>query len=151
MMALASAGLRAAGNTALAAPLSTHERTFPARPDQVREARLFMAGILAGGPLADDAVLCVSELASNCVLHSASGRQSGTFAVRAQVRDGHVWLTVVDDADPWGEPTRDGRAHGLDIVRELASEVGIGGDALTGRAVWARLDGPARRPWARLR
>lgn len=32
-----------------------------------------MARLLAGTPVADDAVLCVSELAGNCVSHSFTG------------------------------------------------------------------------------
>ena len=47
---------------------------------------------------------------------------------------------------PWGQPAGDDRLHGLDIVRELATESGIAGDALTGWVAWARFDGRAGLP-----
>ena len=43
------------GGAALAAPPRTHERAFPARPDQVGEARRFLAAVLGGAPVAEDA------------------------------------------------------------------------------------------------
>lgn len=49
-----------------------------------------------------------------------------------------------------GSTARDGRAHGLDIVREVATELAIGGDALTGWKVGARLDGQGRLRAARV-
>ena len=36
-------------------------REFPARPDQVGQARKFLALALNGCPVADDAVLCLSD------------------------------------------------------------------------------------------
>jgi anti-sigma regulatory factor (Ser/Thr protein kinase) len=96
--------------------------------------------------VAGDAVLCVSELASNAVLHSNSGRAGGTFTVRVAVFDGHcVYIQVRDDGGPWQEPAHDGRAHGLDIVVALAGDYGRDGDALAGWAPWARLDWPRSR------
>jgi Histidine kinase-like ATPase domain len=119
------------------------ERAFPARPDQVRAARRFTAALLAGCPVADDAVLCVSELATNCVIHSATARWGGTFRVRVQVRAGDcVWLEVADEGGPWREPVPDDRLHGLEIVWELTSESGIAGGPFTGWVVWARLGWP---------
>ena len=136
----------AARTTGPAPSDDTHERIYPGRPDQVREARRFLARMLESGPLADDAVLCVSELATNCVAHSASSRPGNTFTVRAQVGDGdRVWLAVIDAGGPWGPPATDGREHGLDIVGRLASEWGIAGGPDTGWVVWARLDDQARR------
>ena len=124
----------------------TGDRVFAGRPDQVREARRFLGALLAGSPVTGDAVLCVSELASNAVLHSNSARTGGTFTVHVAVFDGHcVYIQVQDDGGPWQEPAHDdGRAHGLDIVCALASDYGRDGDALTGWVPWARLDWPAR-------
>jgi hypothetical protein len=128
----------------------TRTRVFPARPDQVREARKFVSAVLDGSPVADDALLCVSELATNSVLHSASQEAGGTFTVRAAVQeDDYVRIEVEDAGGPWHEhPRHDDHPHGLDIVRALAADSGIDGDAVTGWLVWARLDlpRPARRP-----
>lgn len=121
-------------------------RGFPARPEQVGQARRFLALALEGCPVTDDALLCLSELASNSVLHSASRRPGGAFTVRVQLRQGdHVRIEVHDEGGPWNQrPDGDGRAHGLAIVRALAAESGTGGDALTGWVTWARLDWPGR-------
>jgi serine/threonine-protein kinase RsbW len=116
---------------------------FPARAEQVGAARRFVARLLAGTPVADDAVLCVSELAGNSVSHSASGRPGGTFTVRVERHDGdYVWLEVADQGGPWRPPPPDGRVHGLEIVRRLASESGVAGSTFTGWEAWARLDWP---------
>jgi histidine kinase-like protein len=127
-----------------------------ARPDQVRIARAFIAAVLAGCPVADDAILGVSELAANSCLHSASGKAGGTFTVRAEVHDGdYVWIEVEDSGGPWtARAGRDGHAHGLEIVRALATDSGIDGDPLTGWIAWARLDLPSASeptPMTRLR
>src|SRR5258708_25962552 len=65
-----------------------HTTTFAAKPDQVGEARRFLARILNGCLAAADAILVLSELASNCVVHSASAERSGTFTVTAEIQDG---------------------------------------------------------------
>jgi len=128
---------------AVGGPPGTHQRAFPARPEQVAEARRFVRGLLAGRPVADDAVLCVSELAGNCVIHSASGQLGAVFTVRAEVHDGdYVWLEVADGGGLWGEAERDGRPHGLDIIGALASASGVAGSAQAGWVVWARIDWP---------
>jgi len=127
-----------------AASARTWFRVFPARPEQVGQARRFLALALEGCPVADDAVLCLSELAANSVLHSRSRRPGGTFTAGAEVRDGeYVRVEVRDEGGPWHEhPGVDGRPHGLAIVRHLAVDSGIDGDALTGWIAWARIDWP---------
>jgi len=66
--------------------------------------------------------------------------------VHAEVREGeYIWAEVADCGGLW--ETTGGRAgergHGLDIVREIASDWGRDGDPVTGWAVWFRLDWPA--------
>jgi hypothetical protein len=127
-------------------PAQTWTRAFPARPEQVARARKFLALALAGCPAVDDAVLCVSELASNSVLHSNSRRPGGVFTVRAELQHGkHVRVEVHDEGGPWNESPGldDGRPHGLAIVRSLAADSGTEGNALTGWIAWARLGWPA--------
>jgi serine/threonine-protein kinase RsbW len=119
-------------------------REFPARLDQVREARAFLHAALDGCPAADDAVLCMSELAANAALHSDSRKAGGTFTVRAEIHRGsYVWIEVEDSGGSWNQHAHpDGRPHGLDIVRAYAADWGIDGDPLTGWIVWARIDWP---------
>ena len=49
-------------------------RVFPGSGDQVARARLFVGHVLGGCPAADDAVLLTSELVTNAITHTASGR-----------------------------------------------------------------------------
>jgi anti-sigma regulatory factor (Ser/Thr protein kinase) len=127
-----------------ARPVQAWTRVFPARPEQVRWARKFLTAAVGGCPVADDAALCLSELAGNSVLHSASSRPGGAFTVNVAIRHGdYVRIEVRDEGGPWDErPWTDGRAHGLAIVRALAAESGIDGDAATGWIGWARFDWP---------
>jgi anti-sigma regulatory factor (Ser/Thr protein kinase) len=144
-MTPAATGLSGAAGPALAGPGRLGEQVFPAHPEHVAAARRFVTGILAGTPVADDAVLCVSELAGNCVSHSVSGCQDGTFTVRVELYDGdYVWLEVTDQGGPWRPSAPDGRVHGLEIVRRLAGESGVAGSVFTGWEAWARLDWPGR-------
>jgi serine/threonine-protein kinase RsbW len=124
--------------------VSRWTREFPARPEQVGHARALLAGALGRSPVTDDAVLCLSELAGNSVLHSASRRPGGAFTVRVELRHGdYVRIEVRDEGGAWGGPAGpDGRAHGLAIVRALAAASGTGGDAVAGWIAWARLDWP---------
>jgi anti-sigma regulatory factor (Ser/Thr protein kinase)/DNA-binding XRE family transcriptional regulator len=119
--------------------------TFPARADQLREARAFLRRMLTGCPLADELLLICSELATNAVQHTDSARPGGQFTVRAEVRDGdYAWIEVEDQGGRWERKERsDVRGRGLVVVDELAAYWDIRGDD-TGRVICARLDWPAR-------
>ena len=71
-------------------------RVFPGRPEQVAHARRFVARVLDGCPVADDALLCASELASNAIRHTRSGR-SGTFRVLVWRGQSSACVAVLDD------------------------------------------------------
>jgi hypothetical protein len=131
-----------------AAPGQTWTRVFPAHADQIRHARKVVALALEGFPAADDAVLCISELATNSILHSDSKKVGGTFTVYAERHEGdYVWIEVADNGGLWEKHAHnDDHPHGLGIVGELAADWGIDGDPLTGWTVWARLDWPASNP-----
>jgi len=115
---------------------------FRGSPDQVRQARGFAARALAGWPTVDDVVLCVSELATNAVLHSASSQPGEFFWLHVTAVPGkHVRVDVCDQGGPWvRRGSDDERSHGLDIVRQVAASFGVDGDARSGRIVWAWLD-----------
>jgi hypothetical protein len=74
-------------------------------------------------------------------IHSCSGLPGGTFTVRAKISPGdYAWIEVEDDGGPKSPGLRDTTGHhGLDIVRALATDWGIGGDH-TARTIWARFD-----------
>ncbi|WP_436785942.1 ATP-binding protein [Yinghuangia sp. YIM S10712] len=117
-------------------------QAFPGEPTSIAEARHFVAALLIGWPCAEDARLVVSELATNAVLHTASGR-GGRFIVVVQVRSDRVRVGVKDagarhdpvlHADAANRSALNGR--GLFLVAALAKEWGVEGTR-DGRVVWA--------------
>lgn len=117
-------------------------RVFAAQPLQVAQARRFVGGVLSGLGAADDVVLCVSELASNAVLHSSSREPGGHFSVRIWMTEcGGVRAEVEDRGGPWAPDPEAGeeRGRGLLIVAGLATRWGIAGSN-SGRIAWLELD-----------
>lgn len=119
-------------------------RVFPARPDQVRHARQYLARLLEGCAFADDAVLCLSELVSNAILHSRSREPGGSFAVRTQMHGQRLRVEVCDQGGPWQSPGRasvdEQNGRGLLIVSQFASRWGCEGHSQHGWTVWYELD-----------
>ena len=123
--------------------LRTTGVTYPGTADQIRVVRADLRALLDGCPMADDVLVCASELATNAVLHSRSRLVGGTFTVRGKVSPGnYFWLEVEveDEGGPWTPAAAaPQRGHGLDIMRTLADDWGIEGDH-EGRTVWVRFD-----------
>lgn len=119
--------------------------TYPGVPEHVRAVRADLRAVLSDFPMADDVILCASELAANAALHSRSRLPGGTFTIRAVVGAGRdVQIEVEDDGGSWTTAASDPTGHhGLDIVRTLASEWGIEGDP-SSRIIWARFDWPVQ-------
>jgi anti-sigma regulatory factor (Ser/Thr protein kinase) len=116
--------------------------TYPGRADQIRLVRADLRTVLDDCRLADDVILCASELAANAVLHSRSRLPGGTFTVKVTVSDeGRIRIAVEDNGGLWvgGTPSLEVGHHGLDIIRALASDWGIDGDDAH-RTVWAVLN-----------
>jgi serine/threonine-protein kinase RsbW len=148
------------GETATVLPALAWSRTFPGRAEFVGEARHFLAGIMCGGPAADDAILCLSELAANAVTHSDSGRPGGQFTVSVAVTGAAIWesgrvresdrvrIQVEDQGGQWDcSPREDGQhGRGLLIISRLASDWGIVGDGEINRIVWFELASPPSIP-----
>ena len=123
----------------------TSEITYPGAAEHIRAVRADLRPLLADCPMADDVILCASELAANAALHSNSRLPGGVFAVRVAISPcDHVRIEVEDNGGPW-TPVVSGteRHHGLDIIRILATDWGIGGDH-TARTAWAIFDWPTR-------
>lgn len=120
----------------------TVKRTFPGRPDQVARVRELVRLVLGRLPVVDEAVLLASQLATNAVIHTASG-QGGVFdvavsrypsAVRVEVHDAGSHLVPMPR--PQDQLTEEGR--GLGLVSLMADRWGHRED-MDGRSVFIEL------------
>ena len=128
-------------SAARAHALRTSGVTYRGNMEYVSAVRADLRALRPDCPMADDVILCASELAANAALHSHSRLPGGTFTVRATVHPGcHVRIEIEDNGGPWiALLSHPGGHHGLDIVRALASEWGINGDHAA-RTIWVRFD-----------
>ena len=114
-------------------------------PEQVREARQFLAALIDGHPAASDAVLCLSELVTNACLHSRSRRPGGQFTVRIQTCGPRMRVEVSDQGGPWATPAKDDHeqnGRGLQIVGQLTRAWGQTGNPSSGWTTWFEIGGP---------
>jgi anti-sigma regulatory factor (Ser/Thr protein kinase) len=125
--------------------LRTSTVIYPGSIEHIRTVRADLRPLLRDCPMADEMILCASELAANAATHSRSRLPGGTFTVHAEFGPGrHVRIQVEDNGGPWTPGMSDPTGHhGLDIVRALATDWGIDGDHTT-RIIWARFDWPDR-------
>lgn len=121
----------------------TSEVTYPGVAEHIRAVRADLRPLLTDCPMADDVILCASELAANAALHSNSRLSGGTFTVRAVISPGHrVRIEVEDNGGYWLATVGNHSGHhGLDIVRAFAIDWGTDGDH-TGRITWAAFAWP---------
>jgi anti-sigma regulatory factor (Ser/Thr protein kinase) len=123
------------------AELST--RVFPGAQSEVRNVRAFVGGTVAGCPVADDVILLTSEVVTNAIVHTASGKD-GTFTVVVHPFDALVRVEVHDGGSETlpGIRSADDQAvsgRGLGLVESLATRWGHLGDR-DGRVVWFEVD-----------
>lgn len=107
----------------------------------VRTARQFVLACTEGLPagLRDDLELCVSELATNCVLHAAT-----SFTVTVTCAES-VRIDVTDTGPGSAEPRvpagHDAHGRGLRIIEALADEWGVSpAPTPPGKTVWLRFE-----------
>jgi anti-sigma regulatory factor (Ser/Thr protein kinase) len=126
-------------------------RLFAGRPESVREARRFAWTFVAdqiSGELAHSVELVVSELCTNAVEHTASGRPGGWFVLELEVHPDHVRVVVIDKGAPSNVPALVGAAAELDAVSgrglfivEALSKAWGSELVLVGRRIWADVVG----------
>ncbi|MET9144999.1 ATP-binding protein [Streptomyces sp. NPDC004042] len=101
----------------------------PGFPEEVNRARRWTRDILRGSPLAEDAELIVSELSTNAILHTASGRGCGSFHLAVAVSTRVVAVSVTDDGGTGTAPKVEHQdqdaehGRGLGMVSVLAHRV----------------------------
>ncbi|HEY5987303.1 MAG TPA: ATP-binding protein [Streptosporangiaceae bacterium] len=121
--------------------------TITGREQNASQARAFVDRILGKEhPRADDARLLVSELFTNAVQHSESGRPGGTVTIIISGRAGGVGIEVIDQGSMWSVPVVKAdvfatNGRGLFLVQSLADEWGYLRDS-AGTTVWFRLATP---------
>ncbi|MEU3216877.1 ATP-binding protein [Streptomyces sp. NPDC006971] len=125
----------------------SEQRHFPRRRTSVGASRDFVTGVLVVWglhPLVEDIRLCVSELATNALLHGVPpgrefcvGLQRGTELVRLTVRDSGPGRPTVQspDADACS-------GRGLHLVSGVADDFGVD-HHIVGKTVWAAFKSPA--------
>ncbi|BFO13932.1 ATP-binding protein [Streptomyces sp. KM77-8] len=123
--------------------LSKWCRAFPGLAEEVTHARHFVASLLADRGPVDDAVLIVSELATNAVRHSLSGSAGGWFLVIVGFGHDLVRLEVVDQGGPHvphlcDVTNQEEGGRGLLLIAACAKDWGVK-DWPDGRSVWAEL------------
>ena len=125
--------------------------TFPGEPRHVARARAFVAAALAGCPAREALLTCVSELAANAVVHTASGA-GGTFTVEViRPADGVALVAVTDEGGQRRPAIRASKrfaesGRGLALVEACSSRWGYRDAGAGGRTVWAEATWPVAVP-----
>lgn len=121
----------------------TRRHTFPSTATSARDARRFVESVLDGPdqlPLLYPAVLLVSELVANAVLHSGTAVEVVVRTddkIRIEVHDGNPQLPLRKHYS-----NMSGTGRGLLLVERLASDWGAERTD-RGKVVWFELDGSA--------
>jgi anti-sigma regulatory factor (Ser/Thr protein kinase) len=124
------------------APSWRWRRVFPGHQQELSQLRRWLSSLLPECPARDDVLSVATELGSNALEHTASGRDGGWFAVEVTWHQATVQVAVADCggpvepkviSDPGGE-----RGRGLLLVQGLSQRTGWTGD-VRGRLVWAQI------------
>jgi anti-sigma regulatory factor (Ser/Thr protein kinase) len=136
-------GMGGLSSMMVVAPIRPKRRILPGTGEQVRQARLFVRHALGDCPVVDDAVLLVSELATNAIAHTASGH-GGKYLVTVYRDQGRARVEVLDggsDKVPEVRSREDGResGNGLALIDRIATRWGHRGGPRQ-RVVWFELE-----------
>jgi len=114
-------------------------RVFPGEERQLGLLRRWLESLLPACPARDDVACVATELGTNAIVHTASGR-GGWFAVEITWHRPVVRVAVADCGAPDGPRVIDDpegeHGRGLLVVRGLSVRTGACGDQ-RGRLVWA--------------
>ena len=134
----------ALGEPAVPASALRWRRVFPGDEQQFTVLRRWLALLLPECPARSDVACVATELGTNSVRHTASGR-GGWFAVEITWHRAMVRVAVADGGAPAGPRVIDDpdgeHGRGLLVVAGLSARTGVCGDD-RGRLVWADV------PWA---
>jgi len=118
-------------------------RVFSGEEWELAAMREWLAGLLSACPERDDLLVVATELGTNAIRHTASGR-GGQFAVRVIWMVGVLRVAVADGGAPDGPRVIDDplseHGRGLRVVQGMSARMGVSGDQ-GGRQVWADI------PW----
>lgn len=114
-------------------------RVFPGEERQLGILRRWLESLLPENSVRDDLTTVATELATNTIRHTASGR-GGWFAVEITCHEPVIRVAVADAGGPTEprvieDPSAD-HGRGLLLIRGLSVRTGISGDH-RGRLVWA--------------
>jgi hypothetical protein len=114
--------------------LSSWARAFPGVPRQVKVARQFVAALLDGSSRRDDAVIVISELFTNALQHTYSGRPGGLVVVQVSRWRLGVRIAVTDQGSAHRPVIRNLRAN-HDGATSVNANIPFGDSAVTSSAV----------------
>jgi anti-sigma regulatory factor (Ser/Thr protein kinase) len=120
--------------------------TLPGLPESVREFRALARAASTTEYQAETAALCVSELVTNAIVHTRSGKPGGevTVEIEAARRPGELRISVIDNGPRWtefGAAAEPGpsNGYGLGIVDAVAAEWGVMWAAGGGSCSWCEI------------
>lgn len=128
----------------MTAPGMLHALTLPGVPASVREFRALARAASATPWQAEAAALCVSELATNAIVHTLSGwpGQNVTVEIEPARRPGELRISVIDAGPRWTVPGAEpdpSNGYGLGIVDAVAAEWGVLHAAGGGSCSWCEI------------
>jgi serine/threonine-protein kinase RsbW len=124
-------------------------RVFPGHQRELAGLRRWLSSLLPECPARDDVFSVATELGSNALEHTASGKPGGWFAVEITWHQKALLVAVADCGGPASPRVIDDldgeRGRGLLLVQGLSVRTGWTGDG-RGRLVWAQVAWPDPNP-----
>jgi serine/threonine-protein kinase RsbW len=136
-------------------PVLWWTREFPGSKEQVRQARRWLEELLPGCEQLKELTLLVSELVTNAIVHTGSGKPGGRFGLTVEWSPAAVRALVMDQGSPTASDITTGaggvawdaeNGRGLSLVIQLADDWGAvslpGGRLVWLEIAWAAMGGP---------